>query len=77
MVPLNGGSVTVYLAGTTTPVSLFTADDLTGAAANPIVLDSAGRSAMRYMAAAKYKTLIKDSAGNPSRPTITSTRPSH
>ena len=64
MVPLNGGSVTVYLAGTTTPVSLFTADDLTGAAANPIVLDSAGRSAMRYMAAAKYKTLIKDSAGN-------------
>ena len=65
MVPLNGGSVTVYLAGTTTPVSLFTADDLTGAAANPIVLDSAGRSAMRYMAAAKYKTLIKDSSGNP------------
>lgn len=63
LVVLNGGSVTVYLAGTTTLVSLFTADDLTGAAANPITLDSAGRHAMRYFAAVKYKILIKDSAG--------------
>jgi hypothetical protein len=61
---LNGGSVTVYLANTTTLVSLYTADDLTGAAANPITLDSAGRHPMRYMAAAKYKILIKDSLGN-------------
>lgn len=61
---LNGGSVTVYLANTTTLVDLFTADDLTGAAANPITLDSAGRHAMRYFAAAKYKTLVKDSLGN-------------
>lgn len=61
--PLDGGSVTVYQDETTTLISLFSSDDLTGAAANPITLDAAGRHAMRYFTAESYKVLIKNSAG--------------
>lgn len=62
--PLSGGSVTVYQAGTTTPITLKAASDLSGsAAANPIVLDSAGRHAIMYFALQAYKVLLKNSAG--------------
>lgn len=63
---LDGGSVTVYAAGTTTPLSVYSDPDLAigHLAANPIVLDSAGRHAMRYISAAAYKTLIKNSGGS-------------
>lgn len=62
---LSGGSVTVYQAGTTTPITLKAASDLSGsAAANPIVLDSAGRHAIMYFALQSYKTLLKNSAGS-------------
>ncbi len=62
--PLNGGTITVYAAGTTTPVSLFSDTGLSVAATNPVTLDSAGRHAMTYIAAAAYKVLIKDSGGS-------------
>jgi len=62
--PLNGGSVTVYAATTTTPLSLFSNEGLSTPAANPIILDSAGRHAIRYFATASYKLLIKNSSGS-------------
>lgn len=63
---LSGGSVTVYQAGTTTPITLKTASDLSGsAAANPIPLNSAGRhtNGMMYMALQAYKVVLKNSVG--------------
>lgn len=63
-VPLAGGSVTVSQAGTSTPITLKSASDLSGSsAANPIVLDSAGRHDMRYFATQAYKVIVKNSAG--------------
>lgn len=62
--PLNGGSVTVYAATTTTPLDLFSNTGLSTPATNPITLDSAGRHAMTYIAAAAYKILVKDSGGS-------------
>jgi len=42
-VPLSGGKINTYAAGTTTPIATYT--DNTGATpnANPIILDSTGR----------------------------------
>lgn len=62
-VPLNAGTVTVYAAGTTTPLSLFSNSGLSVAATNPITLDSSGRHDMTYIATASYKILVKNSAG--------------
>lgn len=62
--PLNGGSVTVEEAGTTNLITLKSASDLTGsAAANPIVLDAAGRHDMRYFVLQAYKVIVKNSVG--------------
>jgi hypothetical protein len=60
-----GATVTVYAAGTTTPLSVYSDPDLdiSHIAANPIVCDSAGRHDMRYIAATAYKVLVKNSAG--------------
>lgn len=62
---LNGGSVTVYAAGTTTPLTLYSDPDLAGGheTTNPITLNSAGYHAMTYIAAAAYKVLVKTSGG--------------
>lgn len=64
-VPLNAGTVTVYAAGTTTPLTLYSDDDLDSgdAITNPITLDSSGRHAMTYIATAAYKLVVKNSAG--------------
>lgn len=67
-VPLNAGTVDVYAAGTTTPLSLFSDAGLTAAApgangGNPITLDASGRHAMTYIATAAYKIVVKNSAG--------------
>jgi len=43
-IPLAGGKVYTYAAGTTTPLATYTARDGLTANANPIVLDSAGRT---------------------------------
>ena len=43
-VPLAGGLIYTYAAGTTTPVATYTSSDGLTANANPIVLDSAGRT---------------------------------
>lgn len=62
-VPLGSGTVTVYAAGTTTPLTLYPNSDLTGSTTNPITLDSSGRHAMAYIATAAYKIVVKNSAG--------------
>ncbi len=64
--PLNGGSVTVYSAGTTTPLTLYNNTDLGGGhtTTNPITLDAYGRHAMTYISAVAYKVLVKDSGGS-------------
>jgi hypothetical protein len=61
--PLNGGSVTVYDAGTTDTRIVYSDDALGLLATNPIILDSAGRHAMRYTATTAYKIVVKNSAG--------------
>lgn len=63
--PLNGGTVTVQDAGTTTSRNIYTDTALSVAATNPIPLDSAGRptQGMIYTAATAYKLILKNSAG--------------
>lgn len=58
--PLAGGKVQVYFAGTTTPVSLYTAADKSTSATNPIILDGYGRA--QVWADGKYRFVVKDSA---------------
>jgi hypothetical protein len=41
--PLSGGKLFTYLAGTTTPIAVYTSEAATTAHPNPIILDSAGR----------------------------------
>lgn len=63
---LNGGTMSWFAAGTTTPQDTFT--DSTGAVANanPITLDSAGRppTGIYLTENTSYKLVVKDSAGN-------------
>lgn len=57
---LGAGKVYTYAAGTTTPVSLFTASDKTSSATNPIILDGYGRA--QVWADGRYKFVVKTSA---------------
>lgn len=61
-VPLAGGKVYTYAAGTTIPQASYT--DYTGItpAANPVVLDSAGRAGIWLVGS--YKIVVKDSLDN-------------
>ncbi len=58
-VPLSGGKVYTYAAGTTTPQATYT--DYTGATpnSNPIILDSRGEAAI-WLGAATYKFRLAD-----------------
>ena len=60
--PLNGGLIYTYAAGTTTPQATYTDSTGTTPAANPIVLDSSGRA--NVWGSGTYKFVIKDSLGN-------------
>ena len=62
-VPLAGGLLYTYLAGTTTPATTYTSISGVTAHANPIVLDSAGRVATGEIwlpDAISYKFVLKD-----------------
>ena len=63
-VPLAGGLVYTYAAGTTTPSATYTSSTGGTAQANPIVLDSAGRVPNEIWLTnnASYKFLLKTSA---------------
>ena len=66
-VPLAGGHIYTYLAGTTTPATTYTTASALVANANPIVLDSGGRTpqAIWLDATKRYKFAFTDSVGNP------------
>ena len=64
-VPLTGGLIYTYAAGTTTPAVTYTSSTGVTAHANPIVLDAAGRVATGEIwltSGVDYKFLVKTSA---------------
>jgi hypothetical protein len=63
-VPLAGGLIYTYAAGTTTPQATYTTSAGTIAHANPIVLDSAGRvpGGEIWLLLASYKFVLQTSA---------------
>jgi len=65
-VPLAGGLIYTYLAGTNTPEATYTTSAGTIAHSNPIVLDSAGRVSSGEIwltNGLSYKFILRDSAG--------------
>lgn len=61
-VPLAGGKIFTYAAGTTTPAATYTSNSGGTAHSNPIILDAAGRVAEEIWLSADqtYKFLLKD-----------------
>jgi hypothetical protein len=64
-IPLSGGKIYTYTAGTTTPQVTYTTSAATIAHANPIILNSSGRvsSGEIWLIATPYKFVINDSTG--------------
>jgi hypothetical protein len=65
-VPLAGGLIYTYLAGTNTPAATYTTSAGSIPHSNPIVLDSAGRvpgGEIWLANGASYKFILRDSAG--------------
>jgi hypothetical protein len=63
-VPLAGGLLYTYAAGTTTPLATYTTSSGSTANSNPIILDAAGRPAGEiWLTAAAYKLVLKTSTG--------------
>jgi hypothetical protein len=63
-VPLAGGLLYSYAAGTTTPLTTYTTSAGNTANSNPIVLDAAGRPANEiWLSAVAYKLVLKTSTG--------------
>lgn len=60
--PLSGGKIYTYAAGTTTPKASYTDATATVPLANPVILDSAGRAEIWLVGA--YKVVVKDSLDN-------------
>jgi hypothetical protein len=65
-VPLNGGLLYTYQAGSTTPLATYTDINGTVANANPIVLDASGRLANEVWLTYgfNYKFVLKNAAGS-------------
>ena len=65
-VPLNGGLLYTYQAGSTTPLATYTDINATVANANPIVMDASGRLANEVWLTygVNYKFVLKNSAGS-------------
>lgn len=66
-IPLAGGKIYTYAAGTTTPKATFTDSTEAVQATNPIVLDAQGRATPWI--SGSYKFVIKDALGNTIRTT--------
>ena len=63
-VPLTGGLLYTYLAGTSTPATAYTSSNGLTALANPIILDAAGRvptGEIWLSDGISYKFVLKDS----------------
>lgn len=63
-VPLNGGQLFSYIAGTSTPQATYTDQSGGTPNANPVVLDSAGRASVWLDPTLAYKFVLKDSLSN-------------
>lgn len=63
-VPLTGGKIYTYLAGTTTPAATYTSASGSTPNTNPIVLNAAGRvpEEIWLLAGTRYKFILKTSA---------------
>jgi hypothetical protein len=61
--PLANGTLTVYLAGTTTLTNTWQDYQLTSLNTNPVVLDSRGECVLWLDSAVTYKFVLKNSAG--------------
>lgn len=61
--PLNGGTVTTYLAGTTTLATTYQDRALTTANTNPITLNARGECSIWGSISSTYKFVVKDSTG--------------
>ena len=59
-IPLVGGKVYTYAAGTTTPLATYTTAAADTPNANPVILDSRGEASI-FFSAANYKIVAKDS----------------
>jgi hypothetical protein len=62
-VPLAGGTVDMYLAGTTTRTTTWQDRGQAVANTNPIILDSDGSCSIRIDPALAYKMVVSDSEG--------------
>lgn len=62
--PLAAGSVTVYLAGTTTSTNTWQDAGLTTLNTNPVTLDGSGAATIWLSPSVSYKFLVKNSAGS-------------
>src|SRR5258708_4324823 len=63
----SGGKINFYTTGTSTPLSTYTDDALSVPNANPVILDSSGRSATDIFLQAKdYKVTLTNSDGTDS-----------
>ena len=64
-VPLAGGLLYTYAAGTTTPATTYTSSSGSTPNSNPIVLDSAGRTPAQIWldSGSNYKFILRDSTG--------------
>lgn len=60
-IPLVGGKLYTYAAGTTTPLATYTTASGTQSNANPIILDSRGEAAVWLSTTAAYKFKLTDS----------------
>ena len=65
-IPLSGGFLYTYLAGTSTPATTYTSSTGLTANSNPIVLDAAGRTPQEIWLTdlVDYKFILRDSANN-------------
>lgn len=59
-IPLVGGKVYTYAAGTTTPLATYTTAAAGTPNTNPVILDSRGEASI-FFSAANYKIVVKDS----------------
>lgn len=59
-IPLAGGKLYTYAAGTTTPLATYTTYAGSIANTNPVILDAAGRASV-WLGVSPYKFVLKDS----------------
>lgn len=62
-VPLAGGKLYSYAAGTTTPQATYTDETAGTPNTNPVILNSAGKASV-WLGSLAYKFMLKDSLGN-------------